>query len=191
MLVLRLLMIVQLEGRMLELRLGLRPRRMPSLEDYPDRVTADESLELIPNRVAKALEGYDTARNPRTETKIDNDQQDDNIEANGNNGNGNGNWNKNHNVNNGVGVDAAYAMMWKALMKLMTEVYCPKNEIQKMENKLWNLIVKGNDLTAYDQRFEELTLLCTKMVLKEEDQVERYIRGLLDNIQGRTSDRTS
>ncbi|GJV49082.1 putative reverse transcriptase domain-containing protein [Tanacetum coccineum] len=35
-----------------------------------------------------------------------------------------------------VGVDAAYAMMWKALMKLMTKVYCPRNEIQKMETEL-------------------------------------------------------
>ncbi|GJU36283.1 putative reverse transcriptase domain-containing protein [Tanacetum coccineum] len=48
-----------------------------------------------------------------------------------------------------VRVDAAYAMTWKALMKLMIEVYCPWNEIQKMETELWNLTVKGNDLTAY------------------------------------------
>nr|GFB05037.1 reverse transcriptase domain-containing protein [Tanacetum cinerariifolium] len=32
-----------------------------------------------------------------------------------------------------VGVDDSYAMMWKALIKIMTEVYCPRNEIQKME----------------------------------------------------------
>ncbi|GJR86060.1 putative reverse transcriptase domain-containing protein, partial [Tanacetum coccineum] len=83
-----------------------------------------------------------------------------------------------------VGVDAAYAMTWKALMKLMTEVYCPMNKIQKMETELWNLTVKGNDLTAYNQRFQELTLLCTKMVPEEEDQVEKYIGGLPNNIQG-------
>nr|GEY44373.1 putative reverse transcriptase domain-containing protein [Tanacetum cinerariifolium] len=47
-----------------------------------------------------------------------------------------------------------------------------------------NLTVKSNDLTAYNQRFQELTLLCIKMVLKEEDKVEKYIRGLLDSIQG-------
>ncbi|GJV13226.1 putative reverse transcriptase domain-containing protein [Tanacetum coccineum] len=50
-----------------------------------------------------------------------------------------------------IGVDAAYAMKWARLMKLMTEVYCPRNEIQKMETELWNLTVKGNDLTAYTQ----------------------------------------
>nr|GEW95304.1 putative reverse transcriptase domain-containing protein [Tanacetum cinerariifolium] len=29
-----------------------------------------------------------------------------------------------------VGVDAAFAMTWKDLMKLMIEVYCPRNEIK-------------------------------------------------------------
>ncbi|GKF70395.1 reverse transcriptase domain-containing protein, partial [Tanacetum coccineum] len=42
-------------------------------------------------------------------------------------------------------VDDACAMTWKALMKLMTKVFCPRNEIQKMETKLWNLKVKSND----------------------------------------------
>ncbi|GJT61460.1 hypothetical protein Tco_1004993 [Tanacetum coccineum] len=35
-----------------------------------------------------------------------------------------------------VRTDAAYAMTWKALMKLMKEVYCSRNEIQKMETEL-------------------------------------------------------
>ncbi|GKG06778.1 reverse transcriptase domain-containing protein, partial [Tanacetum coccineum] len=66
----------------------------------------------------------------------------------------------------------------------MTEVYCPRNEIQKMETELWNLAVKGNDLTAYTQRFQELILLYTRMVPNEEDIVEKFIGGLPDNIQG-------
>ncbi|GJR12702.1 putative reverse transcriptase domain-containing protein [Tanacetum coccineum] len=82
-----------------------------------------------------------------------------------------------------IGVEAAYAMNWIELMKLMTEVYCPRNEIQKMETELWNLTVKGNDLTAYTQRFQELILLCTRMVPDEEDKVGRFIGGLPDNIQ--------
>nr|GEW14150.1 hypothetical protein [Tanacetum cinerariifolium] len=83
-----------------------------------------------------------------------------------------------------IGVDAAYAMKWAGLIKLMTEVYCLRNEIQKMETELWNLTVKGNDLTAYTQRFQELILLCTILVPDEEDIVERFIGGLPDNIQG-------
>ncbi|GJU11590.1 hypothetical protein Tco_1133986 [Tanacetum coccineum] len=35
-----------------------------------------------------------------------------------------------------IGNEAAYAMNWAELMKLMTEVYYPRNEIQKMETKL-------------------------------------------------------
>nr|GFA77621.1 reverse transcriptase domain-containing protein [Tanacetum cinerariifolium] len=55
-----------------------------------------------------------------------------------------------------IGVDAAYAMKWAEHMKLITEVYYSRNEIQKME---------------------------TEMVPDEEDKVERFIEGLLDNIQ--------
>nr|GEX16151.1 retrotransposon protein, putative, Ty3-gypsy subclass [Tanacetum cinerariifolium] len=53
-----------------------------------------------------------------------------------------------------------------------------------MESELWNLTVKNNDLAAYTQRFQELTMMCTKMVPEEEDQVEKFIRGIPDNIQG-------
>ncbi|GKD35495.1 putative reverse transcriptase domain-containing protein, partial [Tanacetum coccineum] len=83
-----------------------------------------------------------------------------------------------------VGTDAAFAMSWRELMKLMVEVYCPRNEIQKIESELWNLTMKNNDLAAYTQRFQELTMMCTKMVLEEEDRVEKFIGGLPDNIQG-------
>nr|GEW84721.1 putative reverse transcriptase domain-containing protein [Tanacetum cinerariifolium] len=52
--------------------------------------------------------------------------------------------------------EAAYAMKWTELMKLMTEVYSLRNKIQKME---------------------------TEMVPDEEDQVKRFIGGWPDNIQ--------
>ncbi|GKE06355.1 putative reverse transcriptase domain-containing protein, partial [Tanacetum coccineum] len=52
-----------------------------------------------------------------------------------------------------IRTEAAFAMSWRKLMKLMTEVYCPRNEIQKMETELWNLTVKNNNLTTYTQRF--------------------------------------
>ncbi|GJR73805.1 putative reverse transcriptase domain-containing protein [Tanacetum coccineum] len=58
-----------------------------------------------------------------------------------------------------IGTEAAFAMSWRELMKLMTEA-------------------------AYTQRFQELNMMCTKMVPEEEDRVEKFIRGLPDNIQG-------
>nr|GEX47584.1 putative reverse transcriptase domain-containing protein [Tanacetum cinerariifolium] len=38
-----------------------------------------------------------------------------------------------------IGTNPAYAMSWRELMKKITEVYCLRNEIQKMETELWNL----------------------------------------------------
>ncbi|GKA26245.1 putative reverse transcriptase domain-containing protein [Tanacetum coccineum] len=53
-----------------------------------------------------------------------------------------------------------------------------------MENELWNLKVKGTNLTAYNQRFQELILLCPEMVPNTDWLLERYIEGLPLNIKG-------
>ncbi|GKC67229.1 reverse transcriptase domain-containing protein, partial [Tanacetum coccineum] len=90
-------------------------------------------------------------------------------------------WNSNKRT---IRIDAAFSMSWREPMKLMTDVYCPRNEIQKMESELWNLTVKSNDLAAYTKRFQELTMMCTKIVPKDEDRVEKFIGGLPNNIQG-------
>ncbi|GJT99679.1 reverse transcriptase domain-containing protein [Tanacetum coccineum] len=62
--------------------------------------------------------------------------------------------------------------------------YCPRNEVKQMENKLWNLKVKGTNLTAYNQRFQELILLCPEMVPNADRLLERYIEGLPLSIKG-------
>ncbi|GJS03715.1 putative reverse transcriptase domain-containing protein [Tanacetum coccineum] len=59
-----------------------------------------------------------------------------------------------------VGQDVAYAMTWINLRKKMTDKYCPRNEMKKLEVELWNLKVK------------------------ESDKVERYVGRLPDMIQG-------
>ncbi|GKB54886.1 putative reverse transcriptase domain-containing protein [Tanacetum coccineum] len=76
----------------------------------------------------------------------------------------------------------AYAMTWEVLKKKMTDKYCPQGEIKKLEIKLWNLKVKGNDVPAYTERFQELTLICTKFVENEIEKVDKYISP--DNIYG-------
>ncbi|GJW87129.1 putative reverse transcriptase domain-containing protein [Tanacetum coccineum] len=78
----------------------------------------------------------------------------------------------------------AYAMTWEGLKKKMTDKYCPLGEIQKLEIELWNLKVKGNDVPAYTERFQELTLICTKFCANETEKINKYIRGLPDNIYG-------
>ncbi|GJR04985.1 putative reverse transcriptase domain-containing protein [Tanacetum coccineum] len=70
------------------------------------------------------------------------------------------------------------------LRKKMTNKYCPRNEMKKLEVELWNLKVKGTDVTGYNQRFQELALLCVRVFPEESDKVERYVGGLPDMIQG-------
>ncbi|GJT71986.1 reverse transcriptase domain-containing protein [Tanacetum coccineum] len=83
-----------------------------------------------------------------------------------------------------LGHDAAYAMTWGTLKKKLTDKYCPKGEIKKLEIELWNLRVRGNDVAAYTQRFQELALMCTKFLADETKKVDKYISGLPDNIHG-------
>ncbi|GJZ94451.1 putative reverse transcriptase domain-containing protein [Tanacetum coccineum] len=65
----------------------------------------------------------------------------------------------------------------RELMKLMTEVYCPRNEIQKMETELWNLTVKNNDLAAYTQSFEELTMILQDAVRIANNLMDQKLKG--------------
>ncbi|GJS76846.1 putative reverse transcriptase domain-containing protein [Tanacetum coccineum] len=83
-----------------------------------------------------------------------------------------------------LGHDAAYAMTWGTLKKKLTDKYCPKGEIKKLEIKLSNLKVRGNDVAAYTQRFQELALMCTKFLANETKKVDKCISGLPDNIHG-------
>ncbi|GJW99756.1 putative reverse transcriptase domain-containing protein [Tanacetum coccineum] len=80
--------------------------------------------------------------------------------------------------------DVAYAMDWKALKKMMTVKYCPRGEIKKLEIKLWNLKVKGTDVASYTLRFQELALMYGRMFNEESEEVEKYVGGLPDMIQG-------
>ncbi|GKE26834.1 putative reverse transcriptase domain-containing protein [Tanacetum coccineum] len=68
--------------------------------------------------------------------------------------------------------------------KKLTDKYCPNGEIKKLEIELWNLKVKGNDVAAYTQRFQELALMCTKFLADEIAKIDKYIGGLPDNIHG-------
>ncbi|GJY20253.1 putative reverse transcriptase domain-containing protein [Tanacetum coccineum] len=83
-----------------------------------------------------------------------------------------------------VGNDIAYAMTWTELKKKMTDKYCPRTEIKKLEVELWELKVKGTDVIGYNQRFQELALLCGRMFPEESDKIEKYVGGLPDMIHG-------
>ncbi|GJU67133.1 reverse transcriptase domain-containing protein [Tanacetum coccineum] len=77
-----------------------------------------------------------------------------------------------------VTLDTAHATPWSDFKAMFIRKYCPRNEIKQMENELWNLKVKGTNLTAYNQRFQELILLCPEMVPNADRLLEHYIEGL-------------
>ncbi|GJQ92774.1 putative reverse transcriptase domain-containing protein [Tanacetum coccineum] len=83
-----------------------------------------------------------------------------------------------------VTLDTAHATPWSDFKAMFIRKYCPRNELKQMENELWNLKVKGTNLTAYNQRFQELILLCPEMVPNADRLLERYIEGLPLNIKG-------
>nr|GEW34149.1 hypothetical protein [Tanacetum cinerariifolium] len=61
---------------------------------------------------------------------------------------------------------------------------CQLGEIKKLKIELWNLKVKENNVPAYTERFQELTLICTKFVADETEKIDKYVNGLPDNIYG-------
>nr|GEU52347.1 putative reverse transcriptase domain-containing protein [Tanacetum cinerariifolium] len=78
----------------------------------------------------------------------------------------------------------AYSMTWEVLKKKMTNKYCPQGEIKKLEIELWNVKVKENNVSSYIERFQELTLICTKFVADETEKIDKYVSKLPDNIYG-------
>ncbi|GJY76560.1 putative reverse transcriptase domain-containing protein [Tanacetum coccineum] len=49
-------------------------------------------------------------------------------------------------------------------------VVLSEDEMKKLKVKLWNLKVKGTNVTGYNQRFQELALMCVRMFPKESDK---------------------
>ncbi|GJV35975.1 putative reverse transcriptase domain-containing protein [Tanacetum coccineum] len=81
-------------------------------------------------------------------------------------------------------VAVEYTMTWKTLKKMMTDKYCPRGKIKKLEVEMWNLKIKGTDVVSYNQHFQELSLMCSRMFPEESDEIEKYVGRLPDMILG-------
>ncbi|GJU97155.1 reverse transcriptase domain-containing protein [Tanacetum coccineum] len=89
-----------------------------------------------------------------------------------------------HERSNTMVIDQANQIAWTELKRLLTDKYCPRTEVKKMEDEFYNLTVKGNDLKTYVRRFQELTILCPNMVPNTEKLMEAFIGGLPRSIEG-------
>ncbi|GJY61505.1 reverse transcriptase domain-containing protein [Tanacetum coccineum] len=83
-----------------------------------------------------------------------------------------------------IGIDQANKITWTELKRLLTNKYCPRTKVRKMEDELYNLTLKVNDLKPYVRRFQELAVLCPKMVPNTKKLLEAFIRGLPRSIKG-------
>nr|GEZ98496.1 reverse transcriptase domain-containing protein [Tanacetum cinerariifolium] len=67
---------------------------------------------------------------------------------------------------------------------MMTTECWPATEIQRMEEEIWTLTLKGDDIEAYNNRFHELALMCPDLVPNEKKKIERYMKGFPERIKG-------
>ncbi|GJS33249.1 putative reverse transcriptase domain-containing protein [Tanacetum coccineum] len=74
-----------------------------------------------------------------------------------------------------IGIKEAYKITWIEFKKLLIKKYCPRTEVQKIEDEFYHLTVKGNDLKTYLRRFQELATLCPTMVPDFEKMMEVFI----------------
>nr|GEX95860.1 reverse transcriptase domain-containing protein [Tanacetum cinerariifolium] len=81
-------------------------------------------------------------------------------------------------------IQEAYKLSWVKFKKLLIKKYCPRTEVQKMEDEFYHLTMKGNDLKTYVRRFQELTTLCPTMVSDFEKMMKVFIEGLPRSIEG-------
>nr|GEY18058.1 reverse transcriptase domain-containing protein [Tanacetum cinerariifolium] len=52
-----------------------------------------------------------------------------------------------------IGIEQADKIAWTELKRLLTNKYCPRTKLKKMEDEFYNLVVKKNDLKTYARRF--------------------------------------
>ncbi|GJS57620.1 zinc finger, CCHC-type containing protein [Tanacetum coccineum] len=170
--------------------------------DHDDALRRLRILEsfLIAQRVAEVLANYKETRAANAfEAKSQSQNGNDNKNGNGRNGNGNhrdrgNNRNGNPNENGRGAMSVAGVCTYQDFVKCQPLNFKgTKGMVGQLELMLRCYDMErsyevddrsNNDLAAYTQRFQELTLLCTRMVPREEDQIERYVGGLPDNIQG-------
>nr|GEY96967.1 hypothetical protein [Tanacetum cinerariifolium] len=123
----------------------------------PRRLKKKSVKRLVEKRVAKAIEEYENTR-----------ANLDNARSSGGNSENTGGLNVHT-----LGLVNANCIPWIEFKSMMTTEYCPATKIQRMEQELWTLTLKGDDIEAYNNRFHDLALMCPNLVPNEKKKVER------------------
>ncbi|GJS65491.1 reverse transcriptase domain-containing protein [Tanacetum coccineum] len=88
-----------------------------------------------------------------------------------------------------IGIDQANQIAWTKLKRLLTDKYCPRTEVKKMEDEFYNLTMKGNDLKTYVRRFPGYNNHIPRIIIgtkhpRKEKLMEAFIGGLPRSIEG-------
>ncbi|KAM0068127.1 putative retrotransposon gag domain-containing protein [Helianthus debilis subsp. tardiflorus] len=83
-----------------------------------------------------------------------------------------------------LGIEAANATTWDDFKELMREEYCPRDEIQKLENEYYDLKMVGSEIEAYMKRSYELADLCPNLSRPMPRRIELFIKGLPPRVKG-------
>ncbi|GJS30913.1 putative reverse transcriptase domain-containing protein, partial [Tanacetum coccineum] len=127
-------------------------------------MTQDAINELIAKRVEESLQAYDTAKNPRTETEIENG---------------------NLNVNNGGVVHVTRECTYQDFVKCQSLNYKGTEGVVGLTRwfeKMETMFHISNCPPSC--RVDDAYAMTWKALMKLMTEVEKYIGGLLDNIQG-------
>nr|GEZ40196.1 retrotransposon protein, putative, Ty3-gypsy subclass [Tanacetum cinerariifolium] len=86
-----------------------------------------------------------------------------------------------------LGREVANGRPWAEVKQMMTDEFCPTEEVQRLEDELRHLKLRDMNIAAYIKRFNELALLYPDAVPNEKKKVKLYIKGLLEIIKGETT----
>nr|GEU35921.1 reverse transcriptase domain-containing protein [Tanacetum cinerariifolium] len=99
-----------------------------------------------------------------------------------------------------LGREVANGRPWTEVKQMMTDEFCPTEEVQRLEDELRHLKLRDMNIAAYTERFNELALLCPDAVPNEKKKKiqvknERIVEGLKrkweNNNQGNNNNNNS
>nr|GEZ01442.1 putative reverse transcriptase domain-containing protein [Tanacetum cinerariifolium] len=84
-----------------------------------------------------------------------------------------------------LGREVANGRPWSEVKQMMTDEFCPTEEVQRLEDELRHLKLRDMNIAAYTERFNEFALLCPDVVPNEKKKAELYIKGLPEIIKAK------
>ncbi|KAK9070770.1 hypothetical protein SSX86_011172 [Deinandra increscens subsp. villosa] len=76
------------------------------------------------------------------------------------------------------GTETALALPWNEVKELMIRKFCPRSELRALEEEFWALRQNSGENQAFNDRFDELSMLIPRFVETPSLAIERYIIGL-------------